>query len=185
MAQVRIRTIKFPDDYFDNRSIRKDFPVPVKKMRFIHVGYYTNSFRKSNPWFGKRRNANYTDRHRRRCPEPNPLAPVLRGAPFVVPSFPRAVVPSGGAPEKHRRRRRTGARERHARWISSHPHRVRAVLALLMGFGEHPRGLFPGWNRVSKKRRDSLPFSTVSGVGSQHVRNAGAGAEGDKRSRAS
>ena len=31
MAPVRIRTIKFPDDYFDNRSIRKDFPVPVNE----------------------------------------------------------------------------------------------------------------------------------------------------------
>ncbi len=42
VAPVRIRPIEFSDDYFDNRSIRKNLPVPVKKMRFIHVGYYTN-----------------------------------------------------------------------------------------------------------------------------------------------
>ncbi len=54
MAPVRIRTIKFPDDYFDNRSIRKDLPVPVKKMRFIHVGYCTNNLGKRNPFVNDR-----------------------------------------------------------------------------------------------------------------------------------
>ena len=54
MAPVRIRTIKFPDDYFDDRSIRKDLPVPVKKMRFIHVGYCTNNLGKRNPFVNDR-----------------------------------------------------------------------------------------------------------------------------------
>ncbi|BAM06988.1 hypothetical protein LFE_1305 [Leptospirillum ferrooxidans C2-3] len=57
MAPVRIRTIKFSNDYLDNRSIRKDFSVPVKKMRFIHVGYCTNNLKNSHPDVNNRRNA--------------------------------------------------------------------------------------------------------------------------------
>ena len=47
MVPFLIRTTKFPNDYFDDRSTRKDFSVSVKKMRFIRVGYHTNSFSKS------------------------------------------------------------------------------------------------------------------------------------------
>jgi hypothetical protein len=47
MVPFLIRTTKFPNDYFDDRSTRKDFSVSEKKMRFIHVGYYANSFSKS------------------------------------------------------------------------------------------------------------------------------------------
>ena len=46
---------------------------------------------------------------------------------------------------------RTGAPDQHARWIFNPTHRVRAVLDSKKGFGEHPRGLFPGRKPIPEK----------------------------------